>query len=943
MSARTRHTATVLPGGSVLVVGGWDGSAELASADVYRPGTDDFAAGPGLGSARADATSTLLPDGRVVVAGGSAGGLAVGDVDVYAAGAASASAVGQLATARGGHDATLLPSGRILLTGGGLATAELLDRALDQWTALSPSGYVPSHGHSATLLAKGDDAGKVLVVGGIDPYGGYLQSAQLFDPAAGTLTSLPDMGKARAFHTATLLSDGDVLIAGGRYGATAALNTAKRYHADTRTWSDVTGTMSVARASHTATLLPTGMVLITGGDDGVTAQASGELYDPGSDQFIPVGTSMSAARTHHAAALLRDWRVLVAGGDGTATADIYDPWSNVFTAVGSMAGVRAHFTATPLPDGRVLVAGGTDGSAELGTAELFDGSTNGFTGTPGTLTPRYDHAAAALPSGEVIVAGGHDASGYLALVERYEPASGRFVQSGIAPLDQERGLFSTTLLPSAQLLAWGGFNGTASPAMPDVYDAFAPLAAPPPDLAGSMPLPSRIPGATLALSPVGGASFLGPDTGSGDTRASAADQPVFVLTREDGDGIAFARTASFTSGGAQVVLPDPLVPGWWWIRAIVAGSPGKALPLYVLYPFVINPTDPTVPPRGSLSFSAGGGSWSGYTWALTASGSASPETPGQPSIDAASGAYLAGATPDSLDVVQVTDSLGNFVTTTVHVGPGVAIAPKPAAAPPRGAIAFSVTGGSGEGYVWSFQSGGNRSNGTIDPATGAYQAGAVGGVSDDLQVLDSLGNHDEVSVEVTTPLVIDPVSASTTPLGALAFSCSGGYASGGYTWTVSANGSGAVIDASGAYVAGRTGSVTDTVRVTDSLGSTAEATVTVGPAVSISPAAPSTPPAARWPSPPRAEPGRASPGRSPPTPRAAPSTPPPAPTPPVRPPTSPTWSRSRTRSGTSPPCRWRSVRASPSLHVNRAPTLARRWPCTPRAAAAPASAGSSSA
>ncbi|HVO21418.1 MAG TPA: kelch repeat-containing protein [Anaeromyxobacter sp.] len=845
MNARTRHTATLLPGGAVLLVGGWDGAVELSSADVYRPGTDDFATGPALGVARADATSTLLPDGRVVVAGGNVGGSAVNDVDVYAAGAASALPVGHLAAPRGGHVATLLPAGRILLTGGGLPTAEQLDRAADGWTALSPSGYVPSHGHTATLLSTGGDAGKVLVVGGIDPYGGWLQSAQLFDPTDGSLTSLPPMGKARAYHTATLLPDGDVLIAGGKYGATSALNTAKRYHAATRTWSDVPGTLGAPRASHTATLLPNGKVLLAGGEDGTSAHASADLYDPEADALSPSAGTMSAARAHHASAMLRDGRVLVAGGDGTATADVYDPVADAFTPVGSMAGVRAHFTATPLPDGRVLVAGGTDGTTELGTAEIFDGTAS-FPSSSLTLTPRLDHAAASLPTGEVIVAGGQDASGFLDVVERYEPASGRFVQSGISYLDQERDLFTATLLPSGALLAWGGYNSGASLAMPDVYAAYASLAAPPPDLAGSMPLSSPIPGATLSLSPVGGASFIGDvDTGSSDARESAANQPVFVLTRQEGDGVAFARTASFAAGSAQVVLPDALPKGWWWIRAIVAGAPGKALPFYVLDPFRIAPADPTVPPRGSVTFTASGGSGAGYSWLVTQAGSASAETPLLPAVTstgATTASYQAGATPLSTDVVQVTDSLGNAVTTTVQVGPGVTISPKPAAAPPLGTIAFSATGGSGSGWIWSFQPGGNRSGGSIDTSSGAYRAGPVGGVSDDLQVVDSLGNHDQVSVQVTTPVVIDPTTASTTPLGAVAFSCSGGMVSGGYTWSLSVNRSGGSVDASGNYVAGRTGSVTDTVRVTDSLGSYAEAVVTVGPAVSIAPAAPTTPP-----------------------------------------------------------------------------------------------------
>jgi outer membrane protein OmpA-like peptidoglycan-associated protein len=835
MAARARHTATLLPGGRVLLVGGWDGAAELASAELYDPSGDAFSLAPALTTPRADQTATLLPEGKVVVTGGVSGGSAIDSVEVYGAGAATISEVGRIQPARAGHVATLLPAGRVLLTGGGSGSAELLDRASDQWTTVTPAGYIPRRGHTATLLVNGPDAGKVLVVGGVDPYSGYLQSAQLYDPAARTVTALPNLGATRAYHSATVLPDGRVLIAGGRTGATSTLSSARLYDPPTRTWVD-TGPLLAARAFHTATLLPNGKVLVAGGDLAGAPYSTAEIYDPAAGAFTASASVMGAARTRHAAALLRSGRVLLAGGEGHASADVYDATTDGFSAVGAMASVRSQFTATSLPDGRVLVAGGTDGTMELGTAELFDGAAS-FSSAPGTFTPRFDHSAALLPTGEVILAGGEDASGYLPIVERYEPASGRFVQAGISPLNEERGSFTTTLLPSGQLLAWGGHNADplTKHSLPELYDVFSPPAATPPDLSVASPYPSRVPGAVLNLTPAGGASFTGGlDTSSGDTRSSAANQPVFVLEREGGEGFAVAQTRSFSAGSAQVRLPDPLVPGWWWLRAVVAGVPGKAVSVYILDPFRITPEEPSVPPRGSVAFSAAGGSGTGYVWAVAVPGSADAETPAQPSIDPATGAYLAGALGGTSDVIRAVDALGNHAEVTVEVTTPLVIAPTSAATTPLGAVAFGCSGGFEEGgYTWSLSSSG--SGGSVN-ASGAYQAGRTGSVTDVVRCTDTLGSFAEASITVGPAVTVSPAGPGTPPRGSLAFAAEGGTGT-GYTWSLSTNASGATIDAAtGAYTAGATPSVTDVVRVQDSLGNFATTSVTVGPGITVTPA-----------------------------------------------------------------------------------------------------------
>jgi hypothetical protein len=248
----------------------------------------------------------------------------------------------------------------------------------------------------------------------------YSNSAELFDPATGTFRPTGSMVRAQGGATATRLQDGRTLIVGGigfsnNGGQPVAMKftTAELYDPATGQFS-LTGSMTVGRADQTATLLDDGDVLIAGGDDLSGALATAELYDPKAGTFRPTG-AMTTARARATATLLSDGRVLVIGGMGATnlgSAELYDPGTGKFSPTGSMSTLRSAYTATLLRDGDVLIAGGQgDGTASLATAELYDPATGMFGPTGSMATSRGGHTATLLSDGRVLIAGGAHSRG----------------------------------------------------------------------------------------------------------------------------------------------------------------------------------------------------------------------------------------------------------------------------------------------------------------------------------------------------------------------------------------------------------------------------------------------------------------------------------------------------------------------------------------------------
>jgi S-formylglutathione hydrolase FrmB len=340
--------------------------------------------------------------------------------------------------------------------------------------ASGPSGSMTTYrlDHTATLLADG----RVLLAGGFDA------SAELYDPKTGAFTTAGTLGAVLISHTATLLADGRVLIAGGTAGD-KTVAWAMLFDPKTGTFSP-TGSMATPRRAAAATLLADGRVLIAGGDRNplISASpaplASAELYDPKSGTFSQIG-SMTAPRMAAASALLADGRVLVTGGSpngslSLASAEIYDPRTGTFSATGSMGTVRSRHTATSLPDGRVLVAGGFDGGGNTSSAELYDPKTGMFGPTGSMADTRDAQTATLLPEGRVLIAGGEtsDSQTSRATAELYDPKIGTFTAT--ASMATPRSGHTATLLADGRVLVAGGsdagFLSWPSVASAELYD-----------------------------------------------------------------------------------------------------------------------------------------------------------------------------------------------------------------------------------------------------------------------------------------------------------------------------------------------------------------------------------------------------------------------------------------------------------------------------------------
>ncbi|HET9408209.1 MAG TPA: kelch repeat-containing protein [Candidatus Sulfotelmatobacter sp.] len=333
-------------------------------------------------------------------------------------------------------------------------------------TAAAPM-FEPRSGHTATLLPNG----KVLIAGGMRRNQDFYKSAELYDPATGKFTPTRDMEQRRVGHIAVLLRTGKVLIAGGWIGH-GCTDEAELFDPVTAKFTVLARRMSVPHGGARATLLADGDVLITGGGqaDSPAGIAAAEVFHAATMTFQPVG-AMHFARVSHSATLLRDGRVLIAGGRGervNAVAELYDPQTHRFAETGSLTTARYKHTAGLLPDGRVLIAGGSDErdwNGNLSSAEIYDPRTGKFTATSQLNYARFKlpEEAVQLDSGKLLLAGGSREA------EIFDPLGGKFLVAAGQMNDARHFMTETKLNDGSVLLAGGYANNDQATAQAWIY------------------------------------------------------------------------------------------------------------------------------------------------------------------------------------------------------------------------------------------------------------------------------------------------------------------------------------------------------------------------------------------------------------------------------------------------------------------------------------------
>lgn len=337
--------------------------------------------------------------------------------------------------------------------------------------------------HSATLLPDG----RVLIAGGASDNASILTSSEIYDPDTGAFRAAASMTAARRMHTATLLADDRVLIVGG-YGAGGVLASAELFDPRTGAFT-ATGSLNTARGGHTAILLATGKVLIVGGYGWNTYPdiAPAELYDPATGTFASAGSYVGRGGCDFCApsVLLPDDAVLF---PGQYPAQLYEPSRDVFSPIGMM--LREQSTAAVLMNGQVLFAGG-EPIGRTADAELYNPSTRTFVSTGSMAAPRVWHTLTLLPNGVVLAVGGETDScsgsacwfaGSIATAELYDPSTGAFAATG--SMTAARETHTATLLKDGRVLIAGGvsyggigiyYGGTRSA---ELYSPEAPVPAP---------------------------------------------------------------------------------------------------------------------------------------------------------------------------------------------------------------------------------------------------------------------------------------------------------------------------------------------------------------------------------------------------------------------------------------------------------------------------------
>jgi hypothetical protein len=356
VQGRLAHTQTNLSDGRVLLCGGLGSSGPLDTAEIFDPETNSFRLlSSHLITKRFSHTATLLADGRVLIVGGYKGAFeqTLATAEIFDPADESFTRVkSELAIGVATQTATLLPDGRVFIAGGSdgvdaVNQLAVFDPATFTFTTLPGQLPHPRYGHQTVV--NGD---MIYVLGGFDGARTLKFVAAIHLPSfavtdlRGNAGESEDMLVGRVDHTASEIADGLWLIAGGTQGSLSAaqpVSSCEIFDPTTAPFFAATGSLDQARSGHTAVVLNDGTVLVAGGvGENLAILDSAEIFDPTSGVFLPTG-DMRLPRTVHGASLLPDGRVLITGGnqsadlflpDPASTAEIYDPLTGRFTVVG---------------------------------------------------------------------------------------------------------------------------------------------------------------------------------------------------------------------------------------------------------------------------------------------------------------------------------------------------------------------------------------------------------------------------------------------------------------------------------------------------------------------------------------------------------------------------------------------------------------------------------
>jgi N-acetylneuraminic acid mutarotase len=345
------------------------------------------------------------------------------------------------------------------------------------WTSIA-SLHNARESHTATLLSNGN-----VVVAGGQGSGNVIASTEVYSPTTGAWTTSGSLNTARASAGAVLLSSGYVIVAGGCISSCLGGNTAtsELYNSVNGSWS-YTGSMITARVYFGMVLLSSGKVLAMGGCTGQNSNgctgvtASAEVYDPSSGTWSATG-SMKAARGALTATLLQSGKVLVAGGINGAgnpikSAELYDPSTGKFSYTGSLSTARDEHTATLLANGNVMVTGGENTSSISTTkCELYNPSTKVWSSGGNLSTARQEHTAVLLANGNILVSGGNKVTAstttVLSSAELYNATTGVWSKTG--SMHSARVGQSSTLLQSGVVLNAAGSNANNELSSAETY------------------------------------------------------------------------------------------------------------------------------------------------------------------------------------------------------------------------------------------------------------------------------------------------------------------------------------------------------------------------------------------------------------------------------------------------------------------------------------------